>query len=215
MKSAQKMNWPEPEQHELETARMESLAAPQVAERPGFGARLLRGFAELVEVVLIAGVLFVLVNLVTARVRVESISMEPSLHAGEFVVVNKLAYRWKPPERGDIIVFRFPLDPDKRYIKRVIGLPGDTVEAREGRIYVNGIPLDEPYLAAPPAYTGQWRVEAGHVFVLGDNRNNSNDSKNWGSLDMDAIIGKAVLIYWPPENLGFIPHYDLVHAGGG
>jgi signal peptidase I len=140
--------------------------------------------------------------------------MEPSLHAGEFVVVNKLAYRWKAPERGDIVVFHFPLDPEKRYIKRVIGLPGDTIEARDGRIYVNGVALDEPYLAASPNYDGRWQVEEGHVFVLGDNRNNSNDSKNWGSLDMDAIIGKAVLIYWPPENLGLIPHYNLVHAEG-
>ncbi|OGO17527.1 MAG: signal peptidase I [Chloroflexi bacterium RBG_16_48_8] len=167
-------------------------------------------FLELIEIVLIAGGLFLTVNTATARVRVESISMEPNLYEGEFVVVNRLAYRWGTPERGDIIVFYFPENPKKRYIKRVIGIEGDLVSVADGQVYVNGDPLFEPYLATAPNYTGEWRVESGELFVLGDNRNNSNDSKNWGNLKLEAVIGKAIFIYWPPGDLGLIPHYDLM-----
>jgi signal peptidase I len=178
------------------------------------GERSLVGFlVELIEVVLIAGVLFLAVNAATARVRVESISMEPNLYEGEFVVVNRLAYRWGNPERGDIIVFNFPNNPKKRYIKRIIGLEGDHVSAHDGQILINDIPLDEPYLAASPDYVGDWIVGVGEVFVLGDNRNNSNDSKNWGMLDIEAIVGKAIFIYWPLAEVGIIPHYQLLPDG--
>ncbi len=167
---------------------------------------------EIGETFLIAGMLFLAVNLFTARIRVEGGSMEPSLHNGEFVVINRLAYRWNDPDRGEIIVFRFPLDPERRFIKRIIGLPGDTVTVREGQVFVNNTPLDEPYVSAPPHYDGTWTIEEGHVFVLGDNRNNSSDSQNWGSLRTEEIIGKAIVVYWPLGDLGVIPHYDLVSA---
>ena len=139
--------------------------------------------------------------------------MEPSLYEGELVVVSRLAYRWREPQRGDIIVFRYPKDPTKRYIKRVIGLPGDQVSMSDGRVFVNGLPLEEPYIAANPSSSGEWVVEPGKVFVLGDNRNNSNDSRSWGALAISEIIGKAILVYWPPQNVGLIPHYDLASAG--
>lgn len=174
--------------------------------------RLLRVLGELVQTLLIAGVLFVGVNLLTARIRVDGNSMEPSLHDGEFVVVNRLAYLGKEPQRGDIVVFRFPLDPNRRFIKRVVGLPGDTVAARDGIIYVNGVPMDEPYTSARPRYSGKWEVGEGELFVLGDNRNNSSDSQNWGNLDQEELVGKAVLVYWPPSEVGAIPHYDLAVA---
>ena len=167
---------------------------------------------ELGETFLIAGLLFLAVNLFTARIRVEGGSMEPSLHDGEFVVINRLAYRWNDPQRGEIIVFRFPLDPERRFIKRIIGLPGDTVTVKAGQVLVNNLPLDEPYLADPPRYDGTWTVEEGQVFVLGDNRNNSSDSQNWGNLSTDEIIGKAIIVYWPLGDLGIIPHYELVSA---
>lgn len=163
-----------------------------------------RVLIEVLEIVLIAGGLFLLVNFLTARVRVESISMEPNLHEGEFVVVNRLAYQWSQPQRGDIIVFRFPGDPEKRYIKRVIGLEGDSLLVENGKVFVNGELLSEPYISIPPVYSGDWDVGLEEVFVLGDNRNNSNDSKNWGALSTDAIIGKAVFVYWPPEEIGLI-----------
>lgn len=184
------------------------------SQSPGCLTRTLRWVGEFLQTVLIAGLLFLAVNAVTARIRVEGSSMEPSLHDGDFVVVNRLAYRWGQPERGDIIVFYFPLDPDRRFIKRVIGLPGDTVTIRDGRVYVNGEPLEEPYVAAPPRYNGTWTVGPGELFVLGDNRNNSSDSQNWGNLPMEAVIGKAVLVYWPPQAMGLIPHYDLAVAAG-
>jgi signal peptidase I len=173
------------------------------------GSRLLNLLAEVLQTVLIALGLFLVVNLVTARIRVEGNSMEPSLHDGEFVVVNRLSLVWEEPGRGDIVVFHFPLDPTRRYIKRVIGLPGDVVSVLDGEVLVNGTTLDEPYIAAPPTYTGEWTVGDGEVFVLGDNRNYSSDSQNWGNLSQDAIIGKAVLVYWPPTEIGLIPHYDL------
>jgi signal peptidase I len=181
---------------------------PSVRERSHFYG-LLR---EIGETFLIAGMLFLAVNLFTARIRVEGGSMEPSLHNGEFVVINRLAYRWNDPDRGEIIVFRFPLDPERRFIKRIIGLPGDTVAVREGQVFVNNTALDEPYVSAPPHYDGTWTIEEGHVFVLGDNRNNSSDSQNWGSLRTEEIIGKAIVVYWPLGDLGVIPHYDLVSA---
>jgi signal peptidase I len=168
---------------------------------------------ELAEILLIAGALFLLVNLVSARVRVESISMEPNLHEGDFVVVNRMAYRWREPERGDVIVFRFPGDSKKRYIKRVIGVGGDRLIIDDGMVYVNDLLIDEPYIAASPVYAGEWTVGPEEVFVLGDNRNNSNDSKNWGMLNMDSIVGEAVLIYWPPSDIGLLPTYDVIGVG--
>ena len=179
-------------------------------ETPSRGGPLTRFFVELLEIFLIAGALFLAVNTATARVRVESISMEPNLYDGEFVVVNRLAYRWAIPERGDIIVFYFPENPKKRYIKRVIGIEGDIISASEGQIFVNGNPLYEPYLASAPSYSGEWQIGSDELFVLGDNRNNSNDSKSWGNLKLDAVIGKAIFIYWPLKDLGLIPHYDLM-----
>ncbi|MCH7588112.1 MAG: signal peptidase I [Chloroflexi bacterium] len=179
---------------------------PSLEEFPSPGPKrsITRFLIEALEIVLIAGGLFLLVNFLTARVRVESISMQPNLREGEFVVINRLAYKWNQPQRGDIIVFRFPGDPEKRYIKRVIGLEGDTLLIENGQVYVNGELLHEPYISTPPVYSGDWDVGLEEVFVLGDNRNNSNDSKNWGALSTDAIIGKAVFIYWPPSEIGLI-----------
>jgi len=180
---------------------------------PSLAQRFMRFMAELLQTILIAGLLFLAVNLLTARIRVEGISMEPSLHNGQFVVVNRLAYRWTEPDRGDIIVFYFPLDPDRRFIKRVIGLPGETITVQGGSVYVEGELIEEPYLAVTPRYSGEWVLNEDEVFVLGDNRNNSSDSQNWGALSIDEIIGKAILVYWPPAEAGPIPHYDLAAAG--
>ena len=178
--------------------------------RSKFGALYLLG--ELVQTLLIAGILFLIVNLATARIRVDGSSMEPSLHDGELVVVNRLAYRWSDLTRGDIIVFNFPFDPDRRFIKRLIGLPGDRIMIQEGRLYINDAPVEEPYIAAPPLYRGTWTVGPDEVFVLGDNRNNSSDSQNWGMLPINEIIGKAVAVYWPVADVGVIPHYSLAAA---
>lgn len=167
---------------------------------------------DLFETVAIAVVLFLVLNTVTSRVRVYNISMEPTLHQGYLLVVNKLAYRVNPPGHGDIIVFHFQGNSNEDYIKRVIGLPGDTVTIDNGVVKVNGTPLTEPYLLQLPAYSGSWKVPEGKLFVLGDNRNNSSDSHQWGFVDMSWVVGKAVLIYWPIQEFRVLSHPELVSA---
>lgn len=189
---------------------------PMQAQRgPSLARRFLRFVWGILQTVLFAGVLFLVVNLVTARIRVEGDSMEPSLRDGEFVVVNRLAYMINAPQRGDIIVFPFPLNPERRFIKRIIGLPGDTVKVQDGQVFVNGALIDEPYIADRPGYNSQWVVSRHEVFVLGDNRNHSSDSQNWGAVPVDSVIGKAVLVYWPLDTMGLIPHYNLAVAADG
>jgi len=153
---------------------------------------------DIIETLVLAVVLFIGINAVSARVRVDGFSMRPTLENGEFVLVNKISYRFSEMERGDIIVFHFPFNPEEELIKRVIGLPGDRVMVENSQVYVNGQILNEPYIAQAPIYTGEWTVLDGQLFVLGDNRNNSNDSKDWGLLPAENVVGKAILIYWPP-----------------
>jgi signal peptidase I len=167
---------------------------------------------DVVETVVLAVVLFIGINAVSARVRVDGFSMNPTLQNGEFVLVNRLAYQFGEQEHGDIIVFRHPRDPEQDLIKRIIGLPGDSVRIDDGRVSVNGVPQDEPYIAAAPIYTGEWQVPEGFLFVLGDNRNNSEDSHKWGLLPMENVIGKAILIYWPPVQWSLILHTGLPAA---
>ncbi len=165
---------------------------------------------DTLETLLLAVILFVVINTLTGRYQVHGQSMEPSLHDGQYVIASKVAYWFHPPERGDVVV----LDPPRSsssvpYIKRIIGLPGDIVEIKDNRVWVNGIALNEPYINAPPRYSGNWVVDEDEYFVLGDNRNNSSDSHSWGLLPADRIIGKAFFSYWPPECWGKIPHYSF------
>ncbi|GAB4488498.1 MAG: signal peptidase I [Anaerolineales bacterium] len=178
------------------------------AESAGWG----RFFLDILETLLLSAALFLVINALSARVRVDGFSMQPTLQDGEFVLVNRLAYRFDSPQRGDIVVFHYPPDPKQDLIKRVIGLPGDTVSVQGGVVYVNNEPLNEPYIAQSPLYFGTWVVPQGHLFVLGDNRNDSSDSHSWGMLPFENIVGKAVLIYWPFQNLQLIDHYDFVKA---
>ncbi len=136
-------------------------------------------------------------------------SMEPNLHDGQRLLVNKAAYYLNQPERGDIIVFNPPNNPEAVYIKRIIGLPGDTVEIKAETVYIDGSPLDEPY-QRPPNYTMDERtVPATEYFVLGDNRIDSNDSHNNWTVPRDNIIGKAWITLWPPQVWGFAPNYPF------
>ena len=168
---------------------------------------------DILETLVLSVLLFAGINYVSARIRVDGFSMEPSLHTGEFVIVNKLAYTLGETRRGDVIVFQYPFDPRQEYIKRVIGLPGDIIRIENGRVYVNGQALQEDYIAAPPGYNnGDTTVPENSLFVLGDNRNNSSDSHNWGSVPMEYVIGKASLVYWPPEQWGLIPHTSTASA---
>ncbi len=183
--------------------------ATQPQERRG-GLR--RFLVDVLETLLLSVVLFVGINMISARIVVDGASMEPTLTSGEYVIVNRLSYRIGTPQRGDIIVFHFPRDPSKEYIKRVIGLPGDEVQVENGQVYVNGQPLDETYLKVKTNYSGNWRVPAGQLFVLGDNRNNSSDSHDWGTVPMSYVVGKAVLVYWPPTDWAIIQHVQLISA---
>jgi signal peptidase I len=196
----------------LEEPILENTApAPETGEpaSPGWG----RFFLDVLETLLLSAVLFLAINALSARVRVDGFSMRPTLQDGEFVLVNRLAYVLGAPQRGDIIVFHFPLDPGSQdLIKRVIGLPGDVVTVKAGILSVNGQPLQEPYIAAAPIYSGEWLVPEGELFVLGDNRNDSSDSHAWGMLPMKEVVGKAILIYWPFPEWKLIDHYDFSKA---
>jgi signal peptidase I len=196
----------------LQDFRTESVPEP-VATNPEEGrSGFTRMLLDILETLVLSVLLFVGINAISARIRVDGYSMEPTLHTGEFVIVNRLAYQFGSPKIGDVIVFHYPRDPQQEYIKRVIGRGGDTVRIEGGQVYVNGQRLIEPYIAAPPAYQNTWQVPKDSLFVLGDNRNNSSDSHNWGFVPMNYVVGKAISVYWPPNDWGLITHPDLLKA---
>ena len=150
-----------------------------------------------------AGLLIVLMRLFVFRpFAISSGSMQPTLDRGDFVLVNEFIYRLHPPRRGDVILFRYPQHEDWDFVKRVIGLPGDVVAARDGRLRVNGTPVAEPHVIpasegdAPSPNLDALRIPPGQLFVLGDNRGASLDSRFWGTVDERNVIGKAFLVYW-------------------
>ncbi|MGD2206833.1 MAG: signal peptidase I [Anaerolineae bacterium] len=178
----------------------------QTAEQPK--SRVRSVLREVVETVVFTFLIYALVRtFLFENYRVVGRSMLPTLENDQFLVVNKLGYRLEEPQRGDIIVFRDPRDSDRKLIKRVIGLPGETVEVNTGQVIINGQVLQEPYIESTTRYSQPSRpIPQGQYFVLGDNRNNSSDSHNWGTLSEDKIVGKAWISYWPPRLWGIIPH---------
>jgi signal peptidase I len=173
------------------------------------GRHILRVLREILETMIPAVIIALLINLLLAQAtRVYGQSMEPNLHSDQRLVVEKISYnRWWPvggPERGDVVVFR--VDPNSDLlIKRVIGLPGDRVEIRAGQVIINGELLDEPYISRPTyGDYGPVDVPPLHVFLLGDNRGFSNDSRAFGPLPLDTVIGRAWISYWPPDQWGLI-----------
>jgi len=188
---------------------------PEEASRHGLWAEGRLLFRDLIFALMIAALVVVFI---VQPVKVEGTSMLPRLHDGERIFVNKLIYydeyRWAPKvERGDIVVFWFPDDPSKSYIKRVIGLPGDTVEMREGILRVNGSELEETYLdkrlSLSPRSHPPVDVKPGYYFVMGDNRDNSSDSRAWGLVPKKYIYGKALFRYWPLNQASVIHHEDI------
>jgi signal peptidase I len=184
------------------------VSRPQDESRRHFWAEARLLVRDLLFALMIMALVLVFV---VQPVKVEGTSMLPRLHDGERVFVNKLIYYGLPEiERGDIVVFWYPDDPSKSYIKRVIGLPGETVQTRDGRILVNGRELSEPYLDpglnaadydGPPIY-----VKPHYYFVMGDNRDNSSDSRSWGLVPEKYIYGKALFRYWPLPQASVIRH---------
>jgi signal peptidase I len=184
---------------------------------------------EVLETLGLAVLLFLVINIISARVRVDGFSMRPTLQDGEFVLINRLAYQLGSFQRGDIIVFRPPMYPEadffrrllglpnisdeyEDYIKRIIGLPGDKVKVENGTVSINGYTLHETYIAAFPEYSNEWIVPAGNLFVLGDNRNNSADSHAWGFLPEKNVLGKALVVYWPFRDWKVLRSGQLVPA---
>jgi signal peptidase I len=230
-------------EYELDLAGLEPPPSPEVEPpsepepfRPKRGRRWFVLGRELVETLLLALLIFLAVRSAVQNFKVEGESMLPSLDNGQYIIVNKLAYAqidlskfdWIPffdsgdnplhhlfgtPERGDVIVFESPTNPDRDFIKRVIGEPGDTVEIRDGVVFVNNEPLIEPYITGRTGCPcGPWEVAPGTYFVLGDHRNNSSDSRVIGAIKEDAIIGKALFSYWPLSDVGPAPNHSVSFA---
>jgi signal peptidase I len=195
------------EMHETTTYKPVLEQIPDTEEKGTSVKAILR---EIIETAIMTLVIFLLVRVAFQNFRIEGHSMEASLHDGQFLIVNKLVYYLHPPGRGDVVIFHSPQNPRKDFIKRVVGLPGEEVQMVEGLVYVDGVPLRESYIGSPgnrswgPEVVGEFEY-----FVLGDNRSNSSDSRSWGMLDGDAIIGKAWVSYWPPRELGLVPHYTF------
>ncbi len=193
---------------------------------------------ELVETLLLALLIFLAVRSTVQNFKVEGDSMFPSLDNGQYIIVNKLAFAefdlakfdWVPfldigdsakhhifgtPGRGDVVVFRSPTNPDRDFIKRVIGVPGDHIEIRDSTVYVNGNQLSESYTYGRTSCSSSqcaWTVEPGRYFVLGDHRNNSSDSRVFGTIPEGSIIGKALFSYWPVSDMGLAPNHSVSFA---
>ena len=198
--------------------------------RPWFASSLRALVRESFETIILALLVFMALHLSIQNYKVEGPSMEPTLNQDEYLIVNKLVYlRFDPPEvfdalpfydggtaqadryvfhppvRGEVVVFRSPRDQERDFVKRVIGLPGETVEIVNGTVYVNGLELDEPYLDRKDNTTmAPVEVEEGTVFVLGDNRGSSNDSRSWGPVPTENLIGRAWMRFWPLDRLGVL-----------
>jgi signal peptidase I len=167
---------------------------------------------ELVETIVLSLVIFLLIRQVVQNYRIESHSMQPNFYEGQFILVNKLAFKLGAPDRGDVIVFHNPNNTDEDYIKRVIGLPGDTLAIHDGRVFINDKPLIEnyPINEIPPSVVVQPEViQPDHLYVMGDNRPQSQDSRYFGQLDEKLIVGKAWVRVWPFNKFGIVSHYDI------
>lgn len=177
---------------------------------------------EVAETVLLALLMFLALRFAIQNFTIDGTSMEQSLHNGELILVDKWTYLFHPPARGDVVVFRAPPDPTQDYIKRVIGLPGDTITIKGTVVIVDGVPLTEPYVATqnqgiPPGARSitDLEVPPDDYFVLGDNRAVSSDSRIWGFLPARNIIGRAAIVYWPlgQNNDGLLPGVGNVFSG--
>lgn len=224
-----------------EQPRIETTVMPG-APRPKHTKRSRKG-REIAQMVVVALLLVLLVRLVVLSYRVVGSSMTPNLHAGQALLVNPNAYRnfdtwmlvdwlpwvdhkdpnivhlFSPPQRGDVVILKRPDDSGTTpLVKRIIGLEGETVELLEDGVYIDGQRLDEPYLNTNSMCIGQpncgpFDVPIGHVFVLGDNRSQSYDSPDFGSVLIDSIIGKAWLSYWPLDEIGILPQFEYPEVG--
>jgi signal peptidase I len=170
----------------------------------------MRFFRDIIAPILVGLAFFALFQVTVGSFKVYGSSMLPGIEQGDYIMVSKATYFLGEPQRGDIIVLHSPQDPNTDLIKRIIALPGDTVEIKDNTVFVNDTALVEPYIMEPPHYLLlPEEIPAGHYFVLGDNRNNSSDSHRGWTLPRKNIIGKAWITYWPPYRWRTMKHYKL------
>ncbi|MCB0209392.1 MAG: signal peptidase I [Anaerolineae bacterium] len=201
-----------PDRYSAEGYRIEPEV--EVAPKPSFFTRILHLIRETLETIVPAILIALLINLFLAQAtRVYGQSMEPNLHTDQRLIVEKLSYNryfrqylgFDGPQRGDVVVIRIEEQNDELLIKRVIGLPGDVIEIHDGQVFVNNQPLNEPYLSSVTSgFYGPVTIPPLHIFVLGDNRSFSNDSRNFGTIPLKNVVGRAWFSYWPAEQIGFV-----------
>jgi signal peptidase I len=167
---------------------------------------LVHWLREVLETIIPAVIIALVINLFLAQAtQVYGQSMEPNLHHSQRLVVEKISYRFHGPRRGDVVVLKSSQHDSELLIKRVIGLPGERVEIHDGLVYIDGVPLAEPYLTqGTTGYREPVVVPPLHVYVLGDNRSFSNDSRSFGPVSLENVVGRAWISYWPLDRFGFI-----------
>lgn len=180
----------------------EDKAQPQTG-RTGYKALLF----DVLETLLLTIIIYAVLSTFIGRFKVLSVSMEPTLHEGQYLLISKQTHKIWPLKRGDVVVFHYPRNTKKNYIKRLIGLPGEKIELVAGKLYINDKLVPEPWLSTPTRGSfGPKQLGEDEYFLMGDNRNNSSDSRAWGSVSSQLVIGKAILRYWPLQSFGPIPH---------
>lgn len=193
---------------------------------------------EIIETIILSLLLFIGIQFAVQTYQVEGASMRPTLSQGQYLLVNKMVYRhlnlvaegvvsgdefeedsiifpFHPPQHGEVVIFNFPNDPSRDFVKRVIGVPGDMVEIREGHTFVNGKQIQEEYAELDDLdEMAALEVPANSYFVLGDNRKHSNDSRDWGTVPLEYIVGRAWVRYWPPHQIRiFTTEHPFSHLG--
>jgi signal peptidase I len=178
-----------------------------------------RWLRQTVETAILLLLLLLIFHVAVQNFHVDGQSMEPTLHNQEYILVDKASYLFEPPARGDVIVFEYPLNPQEDYVKRIIAIPGDVISVINQKVIVNGVTLHESYVNSDdpynpyPSFTNRI-VGPNEYFVMGDNRGNSSDSRQWGFVPRQNIIGKVDVVYWPvgENNFGFLPDASHVFA---
>ena len=189
-----------------------------MSQEKGFERRY-RILREIIETITLTLLMFLIIRFAAQNFRVDGMSMEPTLHNQEYILVNKAAYVFHAPHRGDVIVFEYPPDPKVDYVKRIIALPGDVISVVGEKVTVDGVTLREPYINQSDPFNPfpaiyHRTIPANGYFVMGDNRGNSSDSRQWGIVPRQNIIGQATFVYWPFDggNFGLLPDFSSVFA---
>lgn len=175
-------------------------------------------FNFLQGIVVVLAIMVMIYLFIMSPQEIKGASMDPNFHNGEYILTNKLIFKLKEPRRGNVVIFKSPKNPEIDYIKRIIGLPGDTVSLRDNQFYINGIPLKESYIGSDVHLFGgsflqedaEIIVPSGMYFVVGDNRPHSSDSREFGPVPIEDFIGQAFFRYWPASEVGLIPQPSYV-----